>query len=249
MPKVRPFYSPPSIARCKPPNSLTNIRYPGTAVNVHVVAVGKNPMNNQTGIKFYPEKLTAKAGDMVQFQFHAGNHTVTQSNFDRPCVPLSTSNSSAVGVYSSFQPAAASAAKGMIPVFTMMVNDTKPIWLFCSQGPHCQKGMVMVINENTQANASRSLDNYKKLAASAEQGNIEIPGGGSGNGGGNGNNGGNGGSGNNGGGGSNTTPGGVGASPTGTQSPSTSAPITAGASPSFHVSTTLLLIGAAFMLL
>ena len=32
--------------------------------------------------------------------------------------------------------------------FTITVNDTKPIWAYCSQtnGDHCQKGMVHSIN-------------------------------------------------------------------------------------------------------
>ncbi|KND94067.1 hypothetical protein TOPH_01203 [Tolypocladium ophioglossoides CBS 100239] len=230
------------------------------AVDVHVVAVGKNPMNNQTDLSFFPDKLTAKAGSMVQFQFWAGNHTVTQSNFDNPCVPISSINSSAAGIFSSFQPAAASEAMGQIPVFTFMVNDTKPIWLFCSQGPHCQKGMAMVINENTKANSSRSLENYKNLAKTSTLGNVEIPSGGiTGGNGGSGSSGGNGStSGGNGStGGSNgstggsqpTTVAGESPSPTSSTSATASAPISA-ASSSFEIPTAVLLIlGAAFMLL
>lgn len=84
---------------------------------------------------------------MVQFQFWAGNHTVTQSNFDNACVPLSTSNSSAVGIDSGHQPVSDSAAMGMAPTFTIMVNDTKPLWFYCATGTHCQSGMSLVINE------------------------------------------------------------------------------------------------------
>ena len=111
---------------------------------------------------------------MVQFQFWAGNHTVTQSSFDSPCMPLAMSAGAggAAGIYSSFMPAAASQKMGEIPVFTVMVNDTKPIWVYCSQGKHCQEGMVMVINENTSANSSRSLDSYKKSASNAAGGMI-----------------------------------------------------------------------------
>lgn len=218
------------------------------AVDVHVVAVGMNPAKNETALKFFPEKITAKPGSMVQFQFWAGNHTVTQSNFDNPCVPISVSNSSATGIFSSFQPAAASASRGQIPVFTVMINDTKPMWLFCSQGPHCKRGMSMVINENTGANSTRSLENYKQLSQNSQTGPGEIPvgGGGSpGNGtGGNGGNGGNGGSGP-----SPTL--GDGSSPTtavGSQ-PSTSAPLTAGGVNLAVPSTMLLVLGAGFMLL
>lgn len=84
---------------------------------------------------------------MVQFQFLDGNHTVTQSNFDNPCEPLAKSTPGSTGFKSGFQPVKASADKGQLPVFTIMVKDTKPIWVFCGQGPHCQKGMAMVINQ------------------------------------------------------------------------------------------------------
>lgn len=118
-----------------------------TAVNVQVVSVGRNPVNNATGLKFWPEKIKAEAGSMIQFQFLAGNHTVTQSDFDHACKPINEVNPSVQGIFSSYQPVAASASQKEIPVFTIMVNDTKPMWFFCSQGPHCEKGMVMVVNE------------------------------------------------------------------------------------------------------
>ncbi|KAM3502436.1 hypothetical protein MY10362_004851 [Beauveria mimosiformis] len=141
------------------------------AVNVQVVSVGRNPVNESSmGLKFWPEKVKAEVGTMVQFQFLAGNHTLTQSDFDHPCKPINEVNPSTQGIFSAFQPVAASAAKGQVPVFTIMVNDTKPMWFFCSQGPHCQKGMVMVINENTTGNSSRSLENYKKSAAETSPG-------------------------------------------------------------------------------
>jgi len=42
-------------------------------------------------------------------------------------------------------PVSPSAAE--IPAFTILINNTNPIWIYCSQVQHCQKGMVMVINE------------------------------------------------------------------------------------------------------
>ncbi|KAJ6441856.1 extracellular serine-rich protein [Purpureocillium lavendulum] len=203
------------------------------AVKVHVVSVGKNPRTNETALKYFPEKIVAEQGDMVQFQYLAGNHTSTQSSFADPCVRLAASGGKPPGFASGFQPAAASAAKGEVSVMTIMINDTKPIWVFCGQQPHCKKGMAMVINEGNS-----TLEQYKQKAANSGQGGGNNTGGG--------NTGGNTG-GNNG--GSQTTPGDITASPTGTNSPVTSAPVSAGASPAFQVSTTLLLIGAAFMLL
>ncbi|EHK15491.1 uncharacterized protein TRIVIDRAFT_165271 [Trichoderma virens Gv29-8] len=104
-------------------------------------------MAGQPALKYYPDNIKAAPGSMVQFQFWAGNHTVTQSDFDHPCTPISQVNSSVAGIWSSFMPVAAGAAKKEIPVFTVMINDTKPIWIFCSQGKHCSNGMSMVINE------------------------------------------------------------------------------------------------------
>ncbi|KAJ3512180.1 hypothetical protein NM208_g15352 [Fusarium decemcellulare] len=117
------------------------------AVDVQVVSVGKNGATNATGLKFWPEKITAEPGTMVQFQFWAGNHTVTQSSFDDPCIPIGNVNSSVQGIYSGYQPVEASMAKGMIPTYTIEIKDNKPLWIFCSKGQHCQSGMSMVINE------------------------------------------------------------------------------------------------------
>lgn len=143
------------------------------AVDVQVVSVGQNPMAGMAGqpaTKYYPDNIKAAPGSMVQFQFWAGNHTVTQSDFDHPCTPISQVNSSVAGIWSSFMPVAAGAAKKEIPVFTVQINDTKPIWIFCSQGKHCSAGMSMVINENTSANSTRSLANYRTAASTAQGG-------------------------------------------------------------------------------
>ncbi|EON96969.1 putative extracellular serine-rich protein [Phaeoacremonium minimum UCRPA7] len=119
--------------------------------------------NSSNALVFQPDNIKATVGQMVQFQFEAGNHTVTQSAFDSPCQPVSL-HSNATGFHSGFQPVAASAAEGMIPTYTIMVNNTTPMWVYCAQGKHCQAGMVMVINENTAANSTRSLANFKELA-------------------------------------------------------------------------------------
>lgn len=49
------------------------------------------------------------------------------------------------------------------PVYNLIVNDTKPIWIYCGQVPHCQKGMSMVINENTAS--GNTLAKYQAAAA------------------------------------------------------------------------------------
>jgi len=134
-------------------------------ITVHVVKVG-GASNGTAVLKYSPSKITAAVGDMVQFQFAPKNHTVTQSTFDNPCAPVSL-HSNITGIHSGFIPVTADAE--MTATFTMMVTDQKPIWLYCAQAKHCQSGMVMVINENTAANASRSLENFAALASTQTQ--------------------------------------------------------------------------------
>ena len=110
-------------------------------MTVHVVSVGKNGT-----LTFSPDNLKPAVGDMVQFQFLAGNHTVTQSTFDKPCQPIGL-NSNATGFHSGFQDAKAAMAAGVIDTYSIMINDTKPIWVYCATGKHCENGMAMVLNE------------------------------------------------------------------------------------------------------
>ncbi|KAK4449825.1 Cupredoxin [Podospora aff. communis PSN243] len=120
----------------------------------HVVTVGKG---NQ--LRFDPETLTAMPGDTITYNYFAKNHSVTQSSFDKPCQPL------AGGFFSGFVPTD-SADIASRTTFTITVNDTKPIWIYCSQtnGNHCQNGMVHAINAPPQGN---TFPAFKALAAKA----------------------------------------------------------------------------------
>ncbi len=114
-----------------------------SAQTVHVVSVS----SANKSLAFYPDNLKADAGDMIQFQFLAGNHSVVQSNFDNPCTPIQAIVANQTGMFSGYMDVAASADTGMIPVYTVEVANDKPLWVYCSQGKHCQAGMVMVVNE------------------------------------------------------------------------------------------------------
>lgn len=112
-------------------------------VQVQVVQVS----DNNGSLAYYPDQVTAAPGSMVQFQFHVKNHTVTQSTFNQPCVPISKSTPNVTGIKSGFMAVTAGATQ--LPVFTLLINDTKPVWIYCAQTTpvsHCQKGMVMAIN-------------------------------------------------------------------------------------------------------
>ncbi|PBK62267.1 Cupredoxin [Armillaria solidipes] len=99
-------------------------------------------------LAYGPPNITAAIGDTVTFEFQPKNHTVTQSNFANPCVPLKTSTGT-VGFFSGFMPVSPNAT--YFPTFKITVNDTNPIWGYCSQTvpvSHCGSGMVFSINAN-----------------------------------------------------------------------------------------------------
>jgi len=64
------------------------------------------------------------------------NHSVVQSSFANPCHPLTG------GFFSSFIPTKNSPSGTS---FTVIVNDTRPIWFYCSQtsSSHCQSGTLL----------------------------------------------------------------------------------------------------------
>lgn len=92
-------------------------------------------------------------------------HTLTQSTFDRPCEPLSEAMPNMTGIDSGPLPP----ENGMMKVFTMMINDTEPLWFYCATGDHCQQGMSMVVNPPDSE--EKTLEAYK--AASAEASGAE----------------------------------------------------------------------------
>ncbi|RPD59171.1 Cupredoxin [Lentinus tigrinus ALCF2SS1-7] len=120
-----------------------------STTSTHVVTVGMNGV-----LAFSPDNLSANVGDTVTFRFSAKNHTVTQSSFAKPCAPLGESSANGLaGFDSGFMPVAANASD--FPEFTITVNDTAPIWVYCKQtnpASHCQQGMVLAINAPATGN-------------------------------------------------------------------------------------------------
>ncbi|KAE8454129.1 hypothetical protein EG329_005053 [Mollisiaceae sp. DMI_Dod_QoI] len=114
------------------------------------VAVGQN------GLTFSPSDIKASVGQSVEFSFFPKNHSVTQSSFADPCHPL------AGGFFSTFMPTTSESTT----TFTLLVNDTKPIWIYCGQttGNHCQSGMVAAINAPSTGN---TLTAFTALAKNA----------------------------------------------------------------------------------
>ncbi|KAL8399479.1 hypothetical protein RB594_000017 [Gaeumannomyces avenae] len=125
-----------------------------------------------TQIFFMPNMMLAAVGDVIQFQFAEGNHTVTQSTETAACQPLQKTVSTAV--HSGHIPF--KAGQTTVGTFNVPITDTKPMFLYCATGPHCQLGQVMIINPSNTA----QVVNYAKLSTQAKN-NVDggAPSGGS----------------------------------------------------------------------
>ncbi|KAH8100210.1 hypothetical protein BXZ70DRAFT_989265 [Cristinia sonorae] len=128
---------------------ITYESYPGSAAPTslassdHLVLIG-----GSNELTFAPAHITAQPGDTITFQFTRGNHSVVQSSFEHPCQSLTkTSMSGETGFNSGFIPLGESGTSSVN--FTIQVNDTNPIFAFCSQWQpfsHCHSGMVFAAN-------------------------------------------------------------------------------------------------------
>lgn len=96
--------------------------------SIHSITVGAGG-----ALAFSPDSVTAAVGDTLVFSFQPGDHSVSQSTFGAPCTPSSG------GIFSGFMSDTSNA-------FVVTVNNTDPIWLYCSQVGHCNAGMAMVVN-------------------------------------------------------------------------------------------------------
>ncbi|KAA1469212.1 hypothetical protein DENSPDRAFT_772604 [Dentipellis sp. KUC8613] len=109
------------------------------------------------GLAYDPPMVNASVGDTISFVFMAKNHTVTQSTFAAPCENMTN------GIDSGFQPVAAGATS--LPSWSFTVNDTSaPLWFYCRQTGHCQKGMVFAVNPT----AAKTFANFQAAANNSQ---------------------------------------------------------------------------------
>ncbi|RMZ79888.1 hypothetical protein DV738_g2941, partial [Chaetothyriales sp. CBS 135597] len=111
------------------------------AAETHQVTVGP-------GLSYTPDSLTAAEGDVVEFTFGQG-HDVVSGKFDQPCQYDGTISSGQLGDGE---------------VFSVTINSTDPIWIYCSVPRHCQGGMALVINPPS----GRTIDDYKSAASNTD---------------------------------------------------------------------------------
>lgn len=136
--------------------ALTALASSAMAVD-HKVAVG-----TKTGeLVFKPDSITAAEGDTVTFRFWPKNHSIAQAAFNSPCTPLNN------GFWSGFVPTTDTQNVANWTFTYEVTNASAPIWFYCTQGQHCQNGMVGVINP--PASGARTLDAFKNASAEADR--------------------------------------------------------------------------------
>lgn len=111
----------------------------------------------EDGLSFSPNSTTAAKDDTVIFHFYPGKHSVVEGSFDSPCAPLAN------GFYSGYLDSSSGESE---TTFVVTVNDTNPIWFYCSQVGHCQNGMVGVINPPSSGN---TLEAYSAASAKTQK--------------------------------------------------------------------------------
>jgi plastocyanin len=115
-------------------NTLLRLAAIAAIVEAQAGSVVKVTVGADGLLLYSPSNIGAEVGTVVEFEFFPNNHSVTQSSFMDPCHPL------AGGFFSGFVPTQDSPSA---TTFSIIVNDTNPIWFYCGQttGNHCQSGM------------------------------------------------------------------------------------------------------------
>jgi hypothetical protein len=135
--------------------STSGVASPATN-GITVVNVGKN------GLTMEPNDVSVPKGEIIEFHFFTGAHSVAQSAFDGPCTPLNaTAGNGTEGFFSGAQ----SVQQGESANVFRVVSTGNPMWYYCATGKHCQNGMVGVVNK--PASGQRTIQQYASRAALA----------------------------------------------------------------------------------
>ncbi|KAG9080233.1 hypothetical protein FRC06_006911 [Ceratobasidium sp. 370] len=96
-------------------------------------------------LRYDPEYVYAKPGDLINFEFHPRNHTVTESSFYHPLRSLHG------GFDTGFVPVFPR-RHSSLPVREYKVTDRQPHWFYCRQRHHGPEGMVFAVNPPKKGN-------------------------------------------------------------------------------------------------
>ncbi|KAF8250676.1 hypothetical protein K440DRAFT_617460 [Wilcoxina mikolae CBS 423.85] len=122
----------------------------------HVITVGK------AAHKFAPDLVRAAVGDLITFEFYPTNHSVVRGALDFPCIPYEKVTPEVTGFFGGFHPVKTIPKDP--PRWSVVVNDTNPIFFYCSAPDSCNVwGMVGVINPAQDSD----LDKYRSGSKNA----------------------------------------------------------------------------------
>ncbi|KAF2795912.1 hypothetical protein K505DRAFT_416167 [Melanomma pulvis-pyrius CBS 109.77] len=143
------FSSPPSILIAASSSTGTKPSPTTTAAaQTHTVTVGNGDH------KFRPDVTQAKVGDFIEFTFYPANHSVVRAEYQFPCIPYEMTGRDKIGFFSGFK--AVDAFLSNPPKYLLKINDTDPIFFYCSAPGSCiTYGMVGVINPNAMTSLAR----------------------------------------------------------------------------------------------
>jgi hypothetical protein len=110
----------------------------------HIVTVGAAGK-----LVFQPNESYAEIGDVVEFNFLALNHTLTQSSLSDPCTDVGGFSTG----FNQFNPQNVSGRF----VVQYAVTTLNPQWFFCAQTKpvsHCHAGMTFALNRDSARSRS-----------------------------------------------------------------------------------------------
>ncbi|EME85773.1 uncharacterized protein MYCFIDRAFT_193997 [Pseudocercospora fijiensis CIRAD86] len=146
-------------------NSTTPTSMEGE-ITIHTINVGSDT--------FYPNSIIANPEDKVMFVFHDGNHSVIQSLYGWPCQPQAAVTGQE-GFHSGFFPITDHDAA--LSTWNLTVtNNTDPIFFYCGAPGSCYgKGMLGVINANSETNVTKQIELAKASRYGLEFGDTMAP--------------------------------------------------------------------------
>jgi hypothetical protein len=125
---------------------------------------------------FEPSQIYAEVGDLLQFNFLALNHTLTQSSLSNPCTHLGGFSTG----FNQFNPRNISGEF----VVQYAVTTLAPQWFFCAQTKnvsHCHAGMTFALNPDSglesliQKQKSSSITSLPVPITSFPASNVPTP--------------------------------------------------------------------------
>jgi len=127
------------------------------------VTVGIKETDGQQGLGYDPSAILPQAGDTIEFTFQLpsyikngtdAQHTATQSTFEAPCTPKEG------GFDTGLQTTTVTGGKS----FTLLVNDTQPLWFYSYANSDCNAPMVLAVNPPLTGQSAASFQEAAKTA-------------------------------------------------------------------------------------